>query len=88
MFKYLSGHVDKETAAKMVYYIYQSPFINRLFFEDYKQYFEKSDFEIERLEAAFPVKIKPEMQSTLDKIFSHNKQFFNRGVLFIARRSH
>ena len=88
MFKYLSGHVDKETAAKMVYYIYQSPFINRLFFEDYKQYFEKSDFEIERLEAAFPVKIKPDMQSTLDKIFSHNKQFANRGILFIARRSH
>ena len=61
MYEYLSCYVDKETAKKMVHYIYDSPFINRLFYEDYKQSFEMSDFNIERLEAAFPVKIDPKI---------------------------
>ncbi len=44
MFQFLIKHTDSATAGKMVYYIYHSPHINRLFCEDYISYFNHSKF--------------------------------------------
>ena len=49
MYHLLCSRTDSETAAKMVYYIYQAPFINRFFTEDYVGYICQTPFRIAQL---------------------------------------
>src|ERR1039458_7291910 len=44
MHRYLLDHTDFETADEIVYHVYHSEILNRLFFEDYQAYFAQSKF--------------------------------------------
>ncbi|MFQ3613961.1 MAG: methyltransferase domain-containing protein [Cyanobacteriota bacterium] len=87
MCQYLYQHTDEETADLMVYYIYQSPHINRLFTEDYVQFFNQSRFAIERLELTFPVNPDSETQAQLENAFPGRKWFGNNGILVCLSKS-
>lgn len=44
MYEFLLDHTDTETADEIVYQVYHSENLNRLFFEDYELYFSQSAF--------------------------------------------
>jgi SAM-dependent methyltransferase len=86
MSEHLMKHTDFKTAHEMVYYIYHSPHINRLFTEDYVRYFQNSKFTIKKLIATFPSKMPHGMQSLLTKLYPKNSSFSNNGILALLEK--
>jgi SAM-dependent methyltransferase len=87
MFEHLLAQTDRETAAEIVYYVYHSPHINRLFTEDYVAYARASAFEVERCEATFPQPPPPELQAELERLHPGRTKFRNNGMLLVLKKS-
>ena len=86
LFEVLLAHTDRETAAEMVYYVYHSPHINRLFTEDYAAYCRGSGFAVERCEPVFPLPPPPEIQRELERRHPGRTQFGNNGMRLVLRK--
>lgn len=90
MYQYLLKHTDPRTAAEMVYYVYHSPHINRLFVEDYAAYIKASAFTVERFDLTFPTAGDPEnlrqAQQKLAELFPGRTHFINNGILAVLRK--
>lgn len=86
LFAYLLGHTDRETAAEMVYYVYHSPHINRLFTEDYVAYCRASRFAVERCDLVWPLAPPPAIQGELERRHPGRTQFTNGGMLLVLRK--
>ncbi len=87
MYQHLRNHTDKDTASLMVYYIYNAPVLNRLFTEDYIEYFKQCPFEIERLDLTHPIEIDQKVERQLSKIHPRHKHFANGGILVVLRKT-
>lgn len=85
--RYLYQITDKETADLMVYYVYHSPQINRLFTEDYVEFFQQSSFSIERIDLTFQSQASLELQASLEKFHPGRRYFSNNGLLVILEKS-
>jgi SAM-dependent methyltransferase len=86
MYKFLTQKTDKRTAAEIVYYIYNSPHINRLFVEDYINYIEQSSFKSINISVLFPHPINKEEQGSLERLHPGKKIFSTQGVLLVLQR--
>ena len=86
LFAYLLQHTDRETAADMVYHVYHSGQINRLFTEDYLAYCASSRFAVERADPVFPLPPPAEIQTELERRYPGRRQFANNGLLLILRK--
>jgi SAM-dependent methyltransferase len=86
LFEHLLAHTDRETAAEMVYYVYHSPHINRLFLEDYAAYCRASRFAVERCDAVWPLAPAPEIQRDLERRHSGHRDFTNGGLRLVLRK--
>jgi SAM-dependent methyltransferase len=84
MYSYLCQFTDKETANLMVYYIYHSPHINRLFTEDYLAYINQSSFITDKIDLIFTHPIDLEIKSKLEHFYPGRKYFQNNGILLIC----
>lgn len=86
LFKFLLQKLDRETATEIVYFVYHSPHINRLFTEDYIEYCQASAFNVIRCEGVFPLAPPPEVQRGLEHLYPGRTQFSNNGMLIILER--
>jgi SAM-dependent methyltransferase len=86
MMRYLCGKTDRQTAACMVFHIYHSRHINRLFTEDYAAYFEASPFRIDTLGGTFPVTGCEEAVAHLRTLYPGREHFANNGILAVLTR--
>lgn len=84
--QYLLRHTDRATADRMIYFIFQSPHINRLFAEDYVRYVQASPFEVLRLEGVFPSHVPAGTQAVLERLYPRYRYFSNNGMLMLLRR--
>jgi tetratricopeptide (TPR) repeat protein len=85
--QYLYQVTDKETAYLIVYYVYNSPHINRFFTEDYVDFINQSSFTVKKLDLTFPATIDQETQLTLEKLHPGRKNFQNNGILAILEKN-
>ncbi|MEH2295226.1 methyltransferase domain-containing protein [Nostoc sp.] len=86
MYSHLCQFTDIETANVMVYYIYHSPHINRLFTEDYLAYINQSFFTTDKINLVFIHPIELEIKSKLEQLYPGRKCFQNNGMLLIASK--
>lgn len=87
MHRYLLDHTDFETADEIVYHVYHSEILNRLFFEDYEAYFAQSKFEKINISKFMPdVQPDPETQQRLEQLHLGHKDFSTTGILVIAEK--
>lgn len=86
MYSYLSTRTDSETAGTMVHYIYQAPFINRFFTEDYISYIAQTKFKVINLTRSFTRAVPPEIQSTLVALHPGRRYFDNNGLYIILEK--
>lgn len=90
MYRFLLDHTDARTAGEMVYYVYHSPHINRLFVEDYAAYIQASPFQVERFDLTFPMAESPEtieaVRRRLTALHPGREHFINNGILAVLRR--
>jgi SAM-dependent methyltransferase len=86
MYRYLCTRTDPETAGTMVYYIYQAPFINRLFTEDYFSYIAQTPFKVVNVARAFTAPVPPNIQSTLATLYPGRTHFDNNGLYMILEK--
>lgn len=82
----LESETDAATAKEILYYVYESPHINRLFTEDYVRCCRESAFEVERCEATFPVEVPSFVQSELELRHPGRTHFANNGMLLVLRK--
>ncbi len=61
MLQYLKTRADSDSAALMTYYIYNSSFINRYFFEDYEEFVDATSFREKKVEGMFYSELSPDM---------------------------
>jgi len=87
MCKHLYKFTDKETADLMVYYIYNSPFINRFFTEDYIDFIKQSYFQVNKLNLTFLSEIDLQTQKELEKLHPSKKNFANDGILLVLEKN-
>lgn len=87
MYHYLLDHTDPETADEMVYHVYHSENVNRLFYEDYEGYFKRSRFG--RL-TVFPVgddyEPDPGTRRELERLHPGRIHFEKTSVMLIGER--
>lgn len=90
LYRHLLKHTDAKAAGEIVYYVYQSPHINRLFTEDYIGFFQQSSFIMEKLQLTFPLQGPPEFiaksQGALENLHPGRKHFLNNGILAVLRK--
>ncbi|MGA8153893.1 MAG: methyltransferase domain-containing protein [Terriglobales bacterium] len=86
MYHYLCTRTDPETAGRMVYYIYQAPFINRLFTEDYLGYIAQTPFKVINLARPFTAPVPPNIQSALATLYPGRAHFDNNGLYIILEK--
>ena len=87
MAQYLYDKTDRETADKIVYFVYQSDHINRYFTEDYQDIIQNSDFQTLRFDLTFQTNIFPEVERQLQLIYPRQKHFSNNGILLVLEKS-
>ncbi len=87
MCRYLYKFTDKDTANLIVYYVYNSPHINRFFTEDYIEFINESLFSVSRLDLTFPAIIEKETQLALEKLYPGRTKFENNGILLILEKA-
>lgn len=86
MYDHLLKHTDPETAGEIVYFIYHSPHINRLFTEDYVAFIKASPFEIEQLGVTFPNNVSEDLQAELQRLHPGRVNFANNGIILTLVR--
>lgn len=86
LMQYLLDQTDRETAAEMVYYVYHSPHINRLFLEDYVAYAHASRFVVERCDPIWPLEPPREIQRDLERRYPGRVDFTNGGLRLVLRK--
>ena len=86
MCKHLYQFTDKATADLMVYYIYNSPFINRFFTEDYIEFINQSSFQVSQLNLTFQSQIEHKIQKELEERHQGKQRFANNGILAVLEK--
>jgi hypothetical protein len=83
---HLAAQTDFDTAAKMVYYVYNSPRINRLFTEDYLMHFNASRFTVDTVNAIHALEVPPPVRAELARLHPGRQHFGNNGLLALLTR--
>jgi hypothetical protein len=88
MYQYLLDHTDSETADEIVYHVYHSEILNRLFYEDYAEYFAMSRFEkIDLIKWLPDVQPDAATQKQLEELYPGRKQFAAQGILAVCEKT-
>lgn len=86
MYSHLCQFTDKETANLIVYYIYHSPHINRLFTEDYLEYINQSSFTTDYIDLIPSLPLDLELKSKLEELYPRRKYFQTNRILLICSK--
>jgi hypothetical protein len=84
LYSFLINHTDPIAAQEMVYYVYHSPHINRLFVEDYLQFLSKSSLhgDVSLMDGKEP---DPDIQEKLQTLYPGRQYFYNCGFKMLLR---
>lgn len=80
LYAHLRQHTDAQTAQEMVYYVYHSPQINRLFPEDYQAYVQLSALE-GPITKTFLSPVPPEIQARIEARHPGRAHFDSGGLM-------
>ena len=87
MYQYLLDRTDAEAADEIVYQVYHSDNLNRLFAEDFEAYFQNSPFPSYSMQSSAPdVAPAPEIQNELERMHPGRKQFSKIGILVCCEK--
>ncbi len=86
MHQHLRRHTDAVTAGEVVYYIYNSPHINRLFVEDYLLYVSNSQFKVSQFSVTFAEHIDASLQKRLEHLHPGRTHFATQGICLVLKR--
>lgn len=88
LYQHLLQHTDQKTASEIIYYVYHSPQINRLFTEDYLDYFTASPFKTLLLEGVYNVEDTPISQKLLNELrkIYPTRTFSNYGIYALLEK--
>ncbi len=86
LMRQLEKSTDRLTAGKIVYYVFHSPHINRLFAEDYADYIRASRFHVETLSATFTISAPSEVLAELTRLHPNRTHFANNGLMAVLSR--
>ncbi len=86
LYSHLLNFTDSEAASRIVYFVYHSSHINRLFTEDYVAFINSSPFHQGEVIGIFPASPKPEIQARLEQLYPGRKHFTNNGLMVILQR--
>ena len=86
MYEFLRSHTDDESASIMAEHIYQLPVINRLFTEDYFNFFKYSKFIKGEFIGIPGLKTDEKTQKQLENRYPNYKHFSNHGLCIVAER--
>lgn len=89
MYRYLLDHTDPETADEIVFQVYHSENLNRLFVEDFEAYLQSSRFEthsVRHPSFISDVEPPPEVQRELERLHPGRKQFSRNGLLVCCEK--
>ncbi len=86
LYRHLLSKTDAQTAQKIIYDVYHSDFINRLFTEDYASHIQDSPFEVIEIAAAWNIKMDEKLQKALEAAYPGRKHFANNGLRIHLRR--
>ena len=85
MYEYLLDHTDADAADEIVYHVYHSENLNRLFYEDYEQYFAHSPFQRFEIKRFIPdVHPDSETRKKLERLYPGRKRFEVSSILAIC----
>jgi SAM-dependent methyltransferase len=88
MYRYLLDHTDPEAADEIVYRVYHSDILTRLFYDDFVAYFAASRFESVDLRKYIPdVDPDPETQARLEQLHPGRKNFSAPGIMAICEKA-
>lgn len=82
----ISSRFDSAFAEEVIYSAYNSNHINRYFSEDYKAFFDSSDFIVKLFQPTFNRCPSPTVQAMLESRYTPYKQFSNNGILAVLER--
>jgi SAM-dependent methyltransferase len=87
MYRYLLDHTDAETADEIVWHVYHSEILNRLFYEDYEEYLRGSRFKQWEMGKFIP-DVEPDdaTRARLEALYPGRKQFGATSIFLIAQR--
>ncbi|MBF0304336.1 MAG: class I SAM-dependent methyltransferase [Alphaproteobacteria bacterium] len=84
MFQHLLAHTDERTASRICYFVYHSPHINRLFYEDYTNYARLAGFS--GFTASFlPGPVPDDVRRQLETLHPGRTQFAAQGMVMVFR---
>lgn len=83
---YLLRETDAEAAQEILFYVFESRHINRLFSEDYEAVCRASPFHVERCEPTFPVQVPAPVREALRARYPGRAHFENSGLLLVLRK--
>ncbi|WP_293935682.1 methyltransferase domain-containing protein [Iodobacter sp.] len=86
LYDLLCGKCDEKTARDIVYFVYNSPHINRFFIDDYIEMVERSGFTVLQSQAIYEVPVPDLVKQQLQKQYPGRKDFSNSGIFFILER--
>ncbi len=86
LYRLLREELDHEVADEVVYYVYHSAHINRLFAEDYLHYLEQCSMEHESVEFVGHCRMDEDVQRDLERLHPGRKQFSATGIVGVMRR--
>ncbi|GAB3446920.1 hypothetical protein GCM10027396_18550 [Insolitispirillum peregrinum] len=84
LYAWLLQQTDSQTAGQIVYYMYHSSLINRLFVEDYARYFAASPFTGD-LSCEYEQHVPPDLQQKLESLHPGYKIFSPIGLQAVMR---
>lgn len=87
LYDHLCGKCDNETARKIIYFVYQSPHINRFLLDDYFEIVARSSFAIEQMSPVFEATVPADIQQRLERFYPGSRGFAHNGLLMVLQRS-
>lgn len=87
LFDYLCQKCDVETAREIVYFVYNSPHINRFFLDDYLAMVARSGLKVVQASPIFEVAVPEAVQQQLAQRYPGRSDFGHNGLLLVLERA-
>jgi trans-aconitate methyltransferase len=86
LYRHLLSKTDAWAAQEIIYQVYHSPGINRLFTEDYVAHVNASPFEVVKIEGIGNLNVEGKMQKVLETAYPGRRHFANGSLRLHLRR--
>ena len=82
----LAEGCDRATAQQIIYFVYNSGHINRMFLDDHLEIVDRSPLRILQVSRLFPRPVPPQVQHRLESMYPGRRDFSHNGLLLVLER--